>query len=211
METDIIIPEHIFLDAELSPTQKLLMGLIISLSTERGYCWASNQTLSEKLGSSPRSITGCLKILEAKGYVKIKYHENSKRFIKPDLQGGWQNLLGGSQNLLPIYSNTIHSNTIQDSTTYSNTVQGSTILGNTKEDNTKQSNTVQYYSSNTVQLEGVKKLFLSNGKTNQDAIEFFEHFEAVGWVYRGEPVRNWQALAKAWIRKLKPEPKMKAL
>lgn len=204
METDIIIPEHIFLDAELSPTQKLLMGLIISLSTEHGYCWASNQTLSEKLGSSPRSITGCLKILENKGYVKIKYREDSKRFIKPVLTGGWQNLLGGSQNLLPIYSNTIGN-------TVGNTEHSNTVQGNTKEDNTKQSNTVHYYSSNTVQLEAVRELFVSNGKTNQDADEFFEHFEAIGWIYRGEPVRSWQALAKAWIRKLKPEPKMKAL
>lgn len=45
----IMIPESLLADGSLLPNAKILFGLIVSRSRERGYCWATNKALGETM------------------------------------------------------------------------------------------------------------------------------------------------------------------
>ena len=189
------------------------MGELITLSNGQGYCWPSNEYLTQSLGSSRRSVINNLQALVKKGYVKISFGSDSKRTITPLVKGGAEIARGGVQNLHGGVQK-LHPNIVYN--TNSNTV-GNTVVSNTVQDtiNTS-SNTVCNTNTIMVQnlhpsVEEVTKFFTIAGGAGFEAEHFYNHFEATGWTYRGEPVRNWQALAKAWIKKLKHEPKIKAL
>jgi len=44
-----ILPDDIFDEKEISQSAKLLYALILRLTQQKGYCWASNDYLSEKI------------------------------------------------------------------------------------------------------------------------------------------------------------------
>ena len=69
----VVIPMPIFEDKDLSPTEKLLYGLITALVTDRGYCFASNSYLAEKMNLHEVSVSKTLKKLEKKSYIKLVY------------------------------------------------------------------------------------------------------------------------------------------
>lgn len=52
-----VIPARILSTPELSPTAKLVYGLISARLGEDGYCWASNEALASALLTSERTIT----------------------------------------------------------------------------------------------------------------------------------------------------------
>lgn len=64
-----IMPMVVLEDKELSANQKLLYCLISSLCAERGYCWASNKYLWERLGLKEWSISNAIKGLVERGYL----------------------------------------------------------------------------------------------------------------------------------------------
>jgi len=68
-----VIPNEILSDKELSSSEKLLVGVLISLSNKTGYCFASNQYISDTLGMSNVYVRSLIKELENK---KIIVREN---------------------------------------------------------------------------------------------------------------------------------------
>ena len=67
--TYLIVPDVVAHDKDLLPLDKLLLGLIYSLTKQNGYCWASNKYLAEYLCQSASYISKSLKRLEDKGYI----------------------------------------------------------------------------------------------------------------------------------------------
>ncbi len=65
----IIIPANIILAEDINNTQKLLIGLIHSLSP-KGCCYAHNKYLGKLLGISQTSVSTNLSDLVSKGYVE---------------------------------------------------------------------------------------------------------------------------------------------
>lgn len=43
--------------------------------------------------------------------------------------------------------------------------------------------------------------FFASCSLQGSADQFFDHYAARGWILSGEPVRDWQALARSWSRK----------
>jgi DNA-binding Lrp family transcriptional regulator len=68
-----VVPSEILSNKELSSSEKLLIGVFISLSNKTGYCFASNQYISETLGVSNAYVRTLIKQLESK---KIIFREN---------------------------------------------------------------------------------------------------------------------------------------
>jgi DNA-binding Lrp family transcriptional regulator len=68
-----VVPSEILSNKELSSSEKLLIGIFISLSNKTGYCFASNQYISEALGVSNAYVRSLIKQLESK---KIITREN---------------------------------------------------------------------------------------------------------------------------------------
>ena len=69
METYVKIPDRIMSRKKLSPAAKLLYGLLMSLCQSRGYCWATNSALAERLGMGRKSMTRLLGELREHGLV----------------------------------------------------------------------------------------------------------------------------------------------
>lgn len=86
----ITVPAHIYLNKGLSKTTQNLYGLIISLSSQEGYCYATNKALAEMLGSSVSTISKSLQQLKDKSLIKISLNDlgNTRKIITVDTQNG---------------------------------------------------------------------------------------------------------------------------
>lgn len=70
----------LFNDSSLSETDRMVMGLIISLALKNTYCYASNEYLEKYINKSQRTINYSLSKLKKLEYIKVKF-ENGKRRI----------------------------------------------------------------------------------------------------------------------------------
>ena len=77
-----VIPARIILAKDITSTQKLLLGLISSLSNLKGYCFASNDYLAKLLDSSKVTISHSISDLEAKGYIGRIIYRNDKQQVE---------------------------------------------------------------------------------------------------------------------------------
>lgn len=68
----IWIPKSIWLNKELSFTEKLILVEIESYDNDFG-CVATNKTLCEDLQIQPSTASGVIKSLELKGFIQIEY------------------------------------------------------------------------------------------------------------------------------------------
>lgn len=81
------VPSEILSNKDLSSSGKLLIGVIISLSNKTGYCFASNQYISDILGVSLAYTRALIKELESKNIIirkmsDKKANDNSGRMIR---------------------------------------------------------------------------------------------------------------------------------
>jgi len=65
-----IIPSEILSRKDLKANEKLVIGIIISLSHLKGHCFASNQYIGDCVGLSDEAIRKIVKALEDKGIIK---------------------------------------------------------------------------------------------------------------------------------------------
>ena len=65
----VIIPQTLRNDDSLSLNAKLLYGDIVALANDKGYCFASNAALADRLRLTERSISRLLAALEERGYI----------------------------------------------------------------------------------------------------------------------------------------------
>lgn len=49
-------------------------------------------------------------------------------------------------------------------------------------------------------LDEVKAFFASNGGSEVNAMDFFDHYEANGWMQGKVPMKQWKAAARRWCR-----------
>lgn len=74
------IPVEILLDKVLSDKEKIILSMIIYLSKDKGYCFATNNYFSDILNVTVVSISRIINSLKKKKYIKvnINYKSNSK-------------------------------------------------------------------------------------------------------------------------------------
>jgi len=71
-----VIPATILFDHELNDRDKIIYAIISNLTHDRGYCWASNKYLAEKLDCSVITIQRALKKLSYRNYLDIEVLRN---------------------------------------------------------------------------------------------------------------------------------------
>jgi hypothetical protein len=78
-----VIPAPVLCDPELTPNEKLLFGMISSLSNQEGYCWASNDYLGSFFNAHKKTISVWINNLSKRGHVWTKVDKigNRKIFI----------------------------------------------------------------------------------------------------------------------------------
>jgi hypothetical protein len=92
----IAIPQHIIADVNLSPTAKLLYGVIDSFQCKTGVCYATNERLAQELaGCSERTVSRCVSELKDAGLVSIvtekdpqKKQKCRKIYLLPSMPDG---------------------------------------------------------------------------------------------------------------------------
>ena len=67
-----ILPANVRYDKNLTPNAKLLYAEITALTSDKGFCWATNSYFAELYGVTKTSITGWIKSLEENGYITVK-------------------------------------------------------------------------------------------------------------------------------------------
>lgn len=75
----IIIPRILFNDKSLTESDRMLLGLIVSLTLKSNYCFASNNYLAKYINKSKRTISYSLSKLKKLNYIKIEYVESNRR------------------------------------------------------------------------------------------------------------------------------------
>jgi len=95
----VIVPLDELRDLKLNSTDKLVMGMIVSLSIKKGMCKASNGYLSKQLELSKRTITKSLSILKDNNLIRIEKEKNQRVIY---FYGVWNNTsVGIEENFYP--------------------------------------------------------------------------------------------------------------
>ena len=92
----IAIPTHILSDVKISPTAKLLYGVINAFQNKTGVCYATNERLAQELANcSERTISRCIGELKDAGFIDIatskdpqKKQQCRKIYLMPSMTDG---------------------------------------------------------------------------------------------------------------------------
>ena len=82
----IAVPRIILKDNRYSSTDKLVLGMINSLSNNKGYCYAKNSMLATELNVGTKTISNSLSKLKKNNVIIIKYLEYQRRiYLNPEI------------------------------------------------------------------------------------------------------------------------------
>jgi hypothetical protein len=70
---DMVIPGEIRANPNLTRDEKYLYALIRNLTTQKGYCWATNKYLGKEMGVTDRTIKTWIAHLEKEGAIEMQY------------------------------------------------------------------------------------------------------------------------------------------
>jgi hypothetical protein len=71
-----VIPATILFDNKLNDRDKIIYAIISNLTHERGYCWATNKYLAQKLDCTVITVQRALKKLSDRNYLDIEVLRN---------------------------------------------------------------------------------------------------------------------------------------
>jgi hypothetical protein len=175
------IPKDIWLDENLTWMEKLLLVEIDSLDAEKG-CFASNDYFAKFFQLSKSRISDLIGQLVSKGYIttfllyegkQVKRREITMVIPIRKFEGGIRKTEEGySENAQDI--NTLVNNTISNT----NKLNNKFIKPNSKEVN-------EYAKSIGFELSGD---------------QFYDHYEARGWLIGKNPMKDWKAAVRTWKR-----------
>lgn len=74
----IAVPRIILNDQTCSQTDKLVYGVINSLSNNTECCYASNNHFAKQLGVKEKTISNSINHLKERKYIEIKYGKKRK-------------------------------------------------------------------------------------------------------------------------------------
>jgi hypothetical protein len=195
-ENFIIIPESIYRDERLSPRAILLYGLVRAFSNERGFCWASNAALAERLHVSKSRLSHLVSELHRYGFVRLQTDpETGVRHIYP---------IAKNNEGIADFSYT-HCRKQQDPSLNSPTEEYKHTI-NKCTDTPAQRKCFQPPSVSEVAD------YCREHSLSMDAERFVDYYTANGWMVGRSRMRDWQAAARNWARRKQPntpaEPEM---
>lgn len=187
------IPAYIWLDNDLTWTEKLLLVEIDSLA-KNGECFASNKHFAEFFSLSKDRVSRVVSSLRDKGYVEVKvfYKEGSKQVEK--------------RVIAPIGYRRIHREGIGEN---ANTPIGE----NTEDINTSISNT----TNKTIEGVEKRKRFVppstaqvadyaaERGFPDFDADKFVDFYASKGWMVGRSKMKDWRASVRTWLSRERSE------
>jgi DNA-binding Lrp family transcriptional regulator len=192
----IFIPPEIRKSRNLTPAQKLVLGALGILCKKHGFAWISNETLAQHLGMSKSTVKRSISSMKDMGILEIQlYTEENTTGRKIVLtRGVGSNLTWGGVKMNPGVGSKCTPNITSDNITSEYNTGNSSLSGQRPEN-----------------LESVVHLFGQHNHPRREAESFYHYYESIGWVVGKNPVKNWVALAKKWMSKIKPSKTYKIL
>lgn len=88
------IPGEILNNKELSLQEKFILSVILSLSKEQGYCFASNEYIAKIMNVSTNRLSKLLSLIRKKKYIDIKlyYKSENKKVVKRQIIPRYENI-----------------------------------------------------------------------------------------------------------------------
>ena len=80
-ESYSIIPAKVLYNKGLKANEKLLYSMILSLSFQKGYCYATNNYFAEKLDANPKTVSDWISDLRDKNFIKCEYVKGENKQI----------------------------------------------------------------------------------------------------------------------------------
>ncbi|WP_455492269.1 helix-turn-helix domain-containing protein [Butyricicoccus sp.] len=196
-ENFIIIPESIYRDEQLSPRAVLLYGLVRAFSNERGFCWASNAALAERLHISKSRLSHLVSELRRHGFVRLQTDPET-----------------GVRHICPIAEN--NEGIANFSYPHRQKQQAPSLNSATREYKQSMSESADTPARRKrFQPPSVSEVadYCREHSLRMDAERFVDYYTANGWMAGRSRIRDWQAAARNWARREQPntpaEPEMK--
>jgi len=197
-----IIPSRYLMAKDINSSQKLLIGLISSLSNLKGYCFASNDYLANLLDISKTTVSHLISDLEHKGYIGRAIYRNDKQQIEQrilvlilDKQVVLNSDIPISENGYPLYPKT------------------DIPISENQKDNNKINNYINnninniYDRSKNSKFKKPELFEVQNYFEEQNQLDqydsFFNYYESNGWKVGKNPMKDWKAAARNWIKNSK--------
>ncbi len=196
-ENFIIIPENIYRDERLSPRAVLLYGLVWAFSNERGFCWASNAALAERLHISKSRLSHLVSELNSCGLIRLQADpETGVRHICPIAENN-EGIANFSYSHCQKQQNPSLNSAIRE---YKENISDSTDTP------------AKHRRFQPPSVSEVADYCRERGNTI-NAEQFVDFYEARGWKLGRQTMRDWKAAVRTWERREQPntpaEPEMK--
>ena len=184
-----VIPCRYLMSKDINSTQKLLIGLISSLSNLKGYCFASNEYLADCLDISKITASQLISDLEKKGYLGRIIYRNDKKQVE-------QRILTLILDKYPTLENIIP--TIENNDTLPLNFNIPPIEN--RKDNIKVNSNINNKNNNIVPtMEMVEDYFFE--KERPDLAEpFFDFYTSNGWMVGKNKMKDYKSAIRNWIR-----------
>ena len=88
-----VIPATILFDNKLYDRDKIIYAIVSNLTHERGYCWATNKYLAEKLDCTIITVQRALKKLSDRNYLDIEVLRNDNGTSRIIRLENYQNII----------------------------------------------------------------------------------------------------------------------
>lgn len=100
----IKIPSTILLDEKLNSNDKLILAFICNLTHLKGYCWASNKSISQKLRICEKTIQNSINKLLNLDYI-VKWKQKKGQLVYRLITTN-ENLINSEDNLQKLMDKT---------------------------------------------------------------------------------------------------------
>lgn len=174
------IPKKLYLNDNLTWTDKLIILEVHSFSNNGLECFVSNEHLADFTQASLSSVEKSLSKLVKQGII-IR--------TKKKIEGSYQRFL-----------RLANSNFCED-VPVNSAIDQPYILRPTNINILKQANKTKREST-PLNITVVVEAFIEAGSTEKEANKFYDYYESNGWKQgKGKPIINWKAAARNWIRR----------
>ena len=184
-----VIPNYIWKHPELSLVEKCLLGRIVALSTEKGYCYAGNSYLAEELGKTTGSISNIISKLVDKGFLIRDVTRNKKKEIEQ------RRLKISEIGIRAVYQEEVANPVDTPIHEKMDTLSIKKWIGIPK----KMEERIEYRIDNRTDINKREKK-THNAEETQEHIEILQHYASLFSPHRPVKDKTWYKNATHWLK-----------
>jgi DNA-binding MarR family transcriptional regulator len=184
-----VIPCRYLMSKDINSTQKLLIGLVSSLSNLKGYCFASNDYLAECLNISKITVSQLVSDLEKKGYFGRIIYRNDKKQVEQRVLVLILDKHLSLENDIPMMGN-------------NDTLPLNSIIPpiENRKDNIKINSNINIKNNSIIPTMEMVEDYFSEKERPELAESFFDFYTSNGWMVGKNKMKDYKSAIRNWIR-----------